>query len=274
MWRPANAELVVVGDVTEAELRPLLARTLGGWTRGQRAPALPPRPPAAPHRTIYVEKPGSSQSVLLLGSPGLERRSPDYVAATVLFQLLGGGTNSRLFRTLREEKGYTYGLGAGADARRLGGVAVVHGSVKAEVTGPALKELLVQLGRLRDEPVPPAELEDAKEGIVRSLPAGFATVGEIAGRLSDLVVHGLPDGYWNTYADAVHEVSPADVQRVARRYLDPERSTLVLVGPPGVPASQLADLPLGPVERRPPPGPALLPRKRSPAAKPAAASAP
>jgi predicted Zn-dependent peptidase len=273
LWRPANAELVVVGDVTEAELQPLLDRTLGAWKAGKRAPALPARPPAAPHQTIVVEKPGASQSFLLLGSPGIDRRSPDYVAATVLFELLGGGTNSRLFRTLREEKGYTYGMGAGMDARRLAGGGVVHGYVKAEVTGPALSELLAQLRLLRDEPVGAAELADAEEGIVRSLPSAFATVEDVAGRLADLVVHGLPDDYWSGYGDAVQRVTPGDVQRVARQFLDPARITLVVVGPPGVDAAQLRDLPLGPVERRPQPAPGLLPRKRSPAT-PAASATP
>jgi hypothetical protein len=97
-------------------------------------------------------------------------------------------------------------------------------------------------------------------------------VEDIAGRVADLVVHSLPDDYWNTYAGAVERVTPDDLQRVARRYLDPDRTTLVLVTPPGVAAAQLTGLPLGTVERRPPPGPAQLPRKRAPATKPAATS--
>jgi predicted Zn-dependent peptidase len=125
---------------------------------------------------------------------------------------------------------------------------VVRGSVKAEVTGAAIRDLLDQLARMRDEPVPAAELEEAKAGMVRSLPSGFATVGEIAAHLGELAVHGLPDDYWNGYAREVEKVTAADVQRVARQVLDPEHLTLVLVGAPGVVRPQLANLGIGPVQ--------------------------
>jgi predicted Zn-dependent peptidase len=261
-WRAANAELVVVGGVTETELRPMLERTLGSWRAGVRAPPLRTGPPAAPHRTVLVDKPDAPQAFVLLGMPGLDRSSPDFVAARVMFEVLGGGTSSRLFRKLREEKGYTYGMGASADARRSGGASVLRGSVKADVTGAALRELLGEIERLRREEVPAPELEDAKNGIVRSLPAEFATVGEIAGRVAELLVYGLPDDYWNRFADEVRAVTAADVLRAAERYLDPSRTTLVLVGAPAVVEPQLAGLPLGKVEVRPPPG-SVTPRSSS-----------
>ena len=261
-WVPANGELVVVGDVTEAEVRPLLERSLGSWARGERAPPLPARAPAAPHRTLIVDKPGAPQAYLVLGAPGLDRRSPDYVAASVMLEVLGGGSNSRLFRTLREEKGYTYGIYAGADARRLAGASMIRGNVRANVTGPAIHDLLAELSRMRDEPVPEAELSEAKAGLVRSLPAEFATAAGIAGHLGELAVHGLPDNYWNGYAREVEGVSAADVQRAARRYLAPGRTTLVLVGAKEIVRPQLAGLPLGPVELHREVNPPL-PRKRT-----------
>ena len=208
--------------------------------------------------------------------------------------MLGGGMSSRLFRLLREEKGYTYGMGAGADARRLGGVSVVHGSVKADVTGAALSDLLGELRRMRQEPVPAQELEDAKGALVLSLPAVFSSVGGIAAQLAELVVYRLPDDYWNGYADQVGKVTAEDVRQMAERYMDPARATLVLVGTPSVVKPQLERLELGVLEVRPPPGeekpaarparptrktperaPGLLPRKAArPAPVPARAPAP
>ncbi len=252
-WRPEGAELVVVGDVTESELRPLLDATLGKWKKGGRIPALAPTPPAAPKRTILIEKRDAPQAYLLLGMPGLRRSSEDYVPATVAFQVLGGGMSSRLFKNLREEKGYTYGVYARSDARKLSGVSFVVGSVKAEVTGAALKEILGELRRLREEPVSVAELDDAKNALVLSLPSDFATTGSIAGHLADLAVHGLPDDYWNRYADLVRKVTADDVRRAAERYLDPAKLTVVMVATPGVVKPQLADLPLGPIDIRPVP---------------------
>jgi len=249
-FHPGSAELVVVGDVSEAELRPMLERTLGGWKAGGKGVALSGKPPASPLRTILVKKPGAPQTFLLLGLPGYERASPDLVPGSVLFQVLGGGLSSRLFRNLREEKGWTYGLGARGDARKLAGASVLGGSVKADVTGASLEEILEELRRLRDEPVPEAELADARDALVLSLPADFATSGAIAARLADLALYGLPDDYWSRYADLVRKVTAADVQRVARAYLDPARLTVVMVGDPGAVPSQLADLPLGPLEQR------------------------
>lgn len=248
LWRPANAQLVVVGDVTEAELRPLLEKTLGSWPAGQVAPPLPRRAPASPHKTVLIDKPGASQSYLLLGMPGVERRSDDYVTVSVLREVLGGGMTSRLYQKLREEKGYTYGINAGADARRLAGANLVAGSVEAQFTGPALTDVMDVLERLRAEPIPPDELAEAKEGIARSLPAMFSTVSGIAGQVGSLAVHGLPDDYWDDFARRVREVSAADVQRVAQKYLDVRRVTLVVVGPKPVVQEQLAAAPIGKLE--------------------------
>ncbi|HYG70559.1 MAG TPA: pitrilysin family protein, partial [Anaeromyxobacteraceae bacterium] len=261
-WVPANAELVVVGDVAEGELRAALERTLGRWKKGAPAPVTADRPPAAPKKVVLIEKEDAPQAYVLLGMPGLQRSSPDYVPAAVAFHILGGGSSSRLFRTLREEKGYTYGIYASGEARKLAGASVIAGNVKAEVTGAALRDLLAEVEKVRTTPPTPAELEDAKNALVLGLPAGFATAGGIAGHLAELVVHGLPDDYWNRFADEVRKVTADDVVRVAQRYLDPARLTTVMVAEPDVVKAQLADLPLGPVEVRPSPAaaPARAPR--------------
>jgi len=251
-WRPGNAELVVVGDVTREALEPLLARALAGWGGKAPPPSLPEGPARPAARTVLVEKKGAPQSFVLLGTPGFPRSDPDEAAAEVAFDILGGGTASRLFRHLREEKGYTYGISAHPESRRLGGVAVVAGSVKAEQTGEALKALLGELEELRERPVSEEELRGARDGIVRGLPADFATAGGTAGRLAESVVHGLPDDHWVRHAAAVQRVTAEDVRRAARRWLDVARLTAVLVADPAVVGPQLDGLPIGPVEVRAP----------------------
>jgi zinc protease len=258
-WRPGSAELVVVGDVAEGELVPLLQRTLGTWKPGPAVKPLQAAPAAAPKRTVLLEKADAPQAYLLLGMPGLQRSSDEFPAASVAFQILGGGMSSRLFRNLREDKGYTYGVYARGDSRRLAGASFVVGSVKAEVTGAAVKELLSEIGRLREQPVSDAELEDAKNALVLGLPADFATAGGIAHRLAELAIYGLPDDYWNRYADLVRKVTPDDVRRFAAARLDPAKLTIVLVGSPQSVKPQLADLPVGPIEVRPAPASAPMP---------------
>ena len=249
-WRPGNAELVVVGDVTRAEVEPRLARALGGWTgAAPERPVFPP-PAALQTRTVLVEKKGAPQTFLILGTPGFARSDPSFPAAAVAFQILGGGQASRLFRHLREEKGYTYGMSARPEARKLGGTGIVGGSVKADQTGEALRALLGELEDIRERPVTPQELQTAKDGIILGLPSEFATSGAIAGKLAEAVVHGLPDDYWPRYAEAIRKVTAEDVRRTARAWLDTSRIDAVMVGDPAVVRPQLAGLPLAPVEQR------------------------
>ena len=249
-WRPGASELVVVGDVDEPTLRPLLEKAFAGW-----AGRAPPRPAAAERpegalRSVLVEKSPAPQTFLILGMPGMARGSPDYVPAQVLFHVLGGGSASRLFRELREKKGYTYGLSARESAQRLAGVSYLGGSVRADATAQAIRDLLAEVEALRATPVPEGELADAKGGITLALPAEFATTAGIAGKLADQVVYGLPDDWWSRYPAEVRAVSAADAQRVAKRYLDPAGLVTVLVGDPAVVKPQLSALPIGPVEVR------------------------
>lgn len=251
-WRPGAAELVVVGDVDAASLRAELTKAFAGWTGPEPLRPLPPEAPAPVRRAVLVEKPKASQTFLILGMPGISRNDPDLVPAQVLFQVLGGGSSSRLFRDLREDKGYTYGLAARESAQKLGGVSYLGGGVRADATGQAIRDLLGQVRTLRDVPVPEAELADSRDGIIRSLPGDFATAAGIAGRLAEQVVYALPDDWWASYPARLRAVSAADLTRVARRLLDEGKLTTVLVGDPEAVKPQLDGLPLGEVEVRKP----------------------
>jgi predicted Zn-dependent peptidase len=252
-WRPGAAELVVVGDVEEAPLRAMLEKALAGWS-GREPPApLPAQPPYPVRRAVLIEKPGAPQTFLILGMPGIARKDPDFVATQVLFRILGGGSSSRLFRNLREDKGYTYGMWARESAQRLGGVSYLGGSVRADATGQAVRDLLAEVEALRSSRVPEDELADAKNAIALALPAEFSSVSGIAGKLAEAVVHGLPDDWWARYPAAIQAVGAADVERVARRWLDTAQLLTVMVGDAAVVRPQLDGLPIGKVEERPSP---------------------
>ncbi len=263
-WRPSVSELVVVGEVGEADLKAKLEKALAGW-KGGPPPATKAFVAAAPRRrTLLIEKRGPApQAYVMMGMPGLERSSPDYVAAEVAFQVLGGGTASRLFRELREKEGYTYGIYARGESRKLGGSSLIVGSVKADVTGAATKALLQQIALLREEPVPADELAVARNSLLLSLPADFAVSSGIAGKLAEEVVYGLPDDYWDGYAAQLANVSAEDVQRVAQKYLDPAKLTTVMVCNPKAVKPQLQGLPLGPVQVRAAPAPGAPPARAS-----------
>jgi zinc protease len=269
-WRPNVSELVVVGDVSAGDLRAKLEGALAGW-KGKAAPSPAAAAGAKPSRlrTLILAKRGAPQAYVLMGMPGLPRSSPDYAAAEVAFEILGGGTASRIFRDLREKHGYTYGMYSRVEARRLGGASLVVGSLKAGVTGVALKALLQHIADLHEKPVSEAELDVARNSLLLSLPADFATASGIAGKLGEEVVYGLPDDYWDGFAARVAQVSAEDVRRVAGRYLDTSKLTTVLLCDAAAVRPQLEGLPLGTIEvRRAAPAPAVpRPVEAEPAAK-------
>jgi predicted Zn-dependent peptidase len=230
-YRPNGARLLVVGDVTLEEARRLVAPRFGGWARGDVPAATAAAAPAPAPRAIYlIDKPGAAQSVVRIGHVGPARDTPDYFALQVLNTILGGAFTSRLNQNLRETHGYTYGAGSAFSLRRVGGPFVAQASVVTAKTDSSLIEFLKELRRIRDEAVPAAELEKAKQYLSLGLPGDFETTAGAAFRFRDLLIYGLPLDYYAGYIDRINAVTAADVQRVARRYIDPDRFDIVIVG--------------------------------------------
>jgi len=231
-YRPNGARILVVGDVTLAQARRLIAARFGGWERGD-VPAFP-SPAAAPPtaaRTVYlIDKPGAAQSVVRIGHLGPVRTTPDWFALEVLNTILGGAFTSRLNQNLRETRGYTYGAFSQFVPRRLSGAFVALASVVTAKTDSSLIEFLKELRRIRDETVAPAELAKAKAYLTLGLPGNFETTGGAAARFRELLSLGLPLDYYDRYVDRINAVTAADVQRVARQYIDPDRFDIVVVG--------------------------------------------
>jgi zinc protease len=229
---PGRAALIVAGDVAAAEVVGLAERLFGDWTGASAAanPAIDDTPALDRRLVRVVHRPGSVQSEIRIGHPGLPRRHPDYHALSVMGAILGGLFNSRLNMNLREEKGYTYGASAGFDMRRARGPFTARAAVNTEVTVPAIHEFLVELDRIREAPVTDAELRAARDFLVGVFPLRFETPGPVAGSLAGLFVHDLPDDELDRYRGAIEAVSADDVQRVARAHIRPEVAAIVLVG--------------------------------------------
>jgi len=230
-YRPNAARLLVVGDVTLVEVRRLLAARLGAWEQGP-VPAVPEATPPVPAaRTVYlVDKPGAAQSVIRIGHVGVARTTPDYFALQVLNTILGGAFTSRLNQNLRETHGYTYGAFSQFSAGRMAGPFVASASVVTAKTDSSLLEFLKELRRIRDESVPDAELAKAKAYITLGLPGDFETTAGAASKFRELLVYDLPLDYFDHYVARINAVTAADVQRVARQYIDPDHFDIVVVG--------------------------------------------
>lgn len=250
-YRPNAARLLFVGDVTLAEARRLAARRFGAWDRAVvPTPAMLEPPPPAPRTFYLVDKPGAAQSVVLIGHVGVPRNSPDYFAIQVMNTILGGSFTSRLNTNLRETRGYTYGAGSSFAARRLPGPFTARASVVTAKTDSSLIEFLKELRRIRDSVVPDEELVKAKQYIVLGLPRDFETTSGTAQRLLDLLTNDLPLDWYGTYVERINAVTAAEVQRVARRYIQPDHFAIVVVGDRRLIEAEVRALGEGPISPR------------------------
>jgi zinc protease len=230
-YGPESAALVVGGDVDPDAVVAMAARLFGDWTGG-RADSVPPDDTGAVAERFIrvVHRPGSVQSEIRIGHPGVRRRHPDYHRLSVMSMILGGLFNSRLMTNLREEKGYTYGAYAGFDLRRSAGPFSARAAVNTEVTVPSIQEFLAELERIRESEVTDAELRAARNYLVGVFPLRFETPGPVVGSLAGLFVHDLPDDELANYRPLIEAVTAEDVLRVAREQIHPDRCAIVLVG--------------------------------------------
>jgi zinc protease len=231
-YKPNNATLIVVGSFDKAALKTKLESAFAGW-KGAEVSAKSLGTPASLEKAgIYlVDRPNSAQSVVAIGQVGVDRMNPDYYAISVMNRILGGGFTSRINMNLREDKGYTYGARSSFTFRRGAGPFQAGGDIQTAVTKEAIAEFMKELNGIRGGiPVTQKELDYNKQGLIRSYPAGFETVGAISGQLANLVVYGLPDTYFNDYIAKVNAVTVDDVNRVAKQYLDPSKMAIVIVG--------------------------------------------
>jgi zinc protease len=182
--------------------------------------------------TVYlVDKPAAAQSYLSVGEVGVSRKTDDYVPLTVMNAIVGGQFSSRINLNLREDKGFSYGARSGFQFRLGPGPFTAGGSVQTDVTKEALAELVKELTDVTGpRTITDKELAFAKDRIVRGFPGEFETTSDVADTLTQLVLFDLPADEFTTYQARVSAVTKADVDRVARKYLHPDKMSIVVVG--------------------------------------------
>ncbi len=220
--RPGGALLVVAGDITLAQARELATSAFGTW-RGA-APASAPFPAAPAKRAtdiLLVNRPGSVQSNIIIGNTTFLPTDTGYYAARIAAHVLGGGTDSRLFMILREQKSWTYGSYASLRRNRGLGYWQATFQGRTEVSDSALAELLHQIDRIRTETIPDSELVAAKGFLVGSFPLTIETPRQIAGVVTTARLLGLGSDYLQRYRERLASVggtrARAAAQRVFRR---------------------------------------------------------
>jgi zinc protease len=247
-YRPANAVLIVAGDVTAETIVPQLEKALGGWkgAAGAKPPAAGDAAQLTARKIYLIDKPGAAQSQIRLGWIGVARSTPDYFALRVLNTILGEAFTSRLNNNLREVHGYAYGASSRFDMRLSAGAFFAAAGVQTDKTAEALKEFFNELTRIH-ELAPAAEVDKAKNYLALQMPRNFETTRGTANALAQAYVYDLPADYYTTYSDRVRAVTPADVKRAADKYIQPDKFAVVIVGDRKVIEPGLKALNLGPI---------------------------
>ena len=231
---PSGELAGISGDITPKDAVAKLEKALAGWKGGpvEEDRAAHGRAHRRKRRSTWSRGPVPCRPALMLANRAIERTNPDYIACMVMNQVLGSGPAARLFRIIREEKGYTYGVSSGFTATRVPATSSAREhSVRTEVTEPALADLLKEFQEIRDVPVPErwnwpvpsAPWWPASRSVWR-IPRGCSQ------RWMQQREYGLPEDYWDTYAEKIMAMTAADVQRVAKKYVPLDNVQIIAVG--------------------------------------------
>lgn len=231
-WKPNNAYLVFVGDITPADAKKLSNQYFGGWKRGAvPSPSYKTPQPPAQTTVAIVDRPSSVQSVIQLAEPlVLKPGSPDVIPATVMNNILGGGFSGRLFANLREKHAFTYGAYSNLNVNRLISNFSASASVRNEKTDSAIAAFFYEFNRIRTEPLTAAEVSRMKNYLSGSFARSLESPATIANFALSIAMNKLPADYYQNYLKNLAAVSPTQVQEMAKKYIQPANMWVIIVG--------------------------------------------
>jgi zinc protease len=231
-FKPNQATLVIVGDITLNQIRPKLEQLFRGWQRGT-IPSKNIATVAQPARQLVylLDRPGSMQSVIFAGHLAPPKANPDEIAIEALNTVLGGAFTSRVNMNLREDKHWSYGAQTAIPDARGQRLFFVIAPVQADKTKESVAEVAKELRGIRAErPVTTDELAQAQNTQTLTLPGEWETMNAVAFSLSNIVRFGLPDTFYDTYADRVRALTVRDMAAVAPKLVQPDHAVWVVVG--------------------------------------------
>jgi zinc protease len=230
-FAPNIACLAIVGDVKTAEILPKIEKAFGGWARKDVPERKTSSLPKLSGTTIHlVDRPGSVQSNIIVTHLAPPRKFPHLPEVNVLNSTLGGGFSGRLFQNLREVHGYTYGSSSAFGYNVEAGYFQATAETRNEVTAAAIKEILNEIKRIREQPIPPEELDLQRQYNVGNYLLSLEQAARVATRVQDIWFYDLPGDFYKTYAKRMSDVTPVVAQDLAKKYLHPDNLAIVVVG--------------------------------------------
>lgn len=232
-YQPGNTLFGAIGDFRTEAMRAQIAKQFGTWqgaAESSAAASATKLAPAPAAKITLVDRPDSVQTYLLAADRTIPRNDPDYYALVVMNQVLGGGPQARLFLDLREEHSYTYGAYSGLSAEIYPGYWIANAAVRTPVTDGSMERFAFEFNKIRDEPVPAAELDDARRAIVAGFALSLERPAELLNNILQVQHFGLAADYWDKYPDRIAAVDAAQVQAAAKKYIDLNRIQWIAVG--------------------------------------------
>lgn len=225
----ARTHLYIAGQFDTAKVKAAIEKTFGNWKKGPEPIRDVPRV-AGKKSFDLIDRPGSPQSTIYLGMPAMSPSDPDFIKFTVLDSLLGSSFGSRITSNIRENKGYTYSPNSFIWNRYKTGYWIENADVTTEHTGASIKEILFEIERLKNEPVPAAELQGIKNYLVGIYVLQNSSRAGVIGQLENVNYNELPGDYISTYIQKLSAVTAADIAEMAKKYLVTDKMAIVVVG--------------------------------------------
>lgn len=219
----------VAGKFDQKAVEEAVKASLGTWDKGKES-FYPVAEPVTGASVSIIDRPDAPQSTIMMGLPILDPSHPDWVALSVTNSLLGGSFGSRITKNIREDKGYTYSPRSSVSTNYKSAVWYESADVTTADTGPSLREITKEIYLLQDETPSAEELEGIQNYNAGIFVLQNSTPRGIIGQMVTMDIHELEDTYLTDYVKKIYEVTPEKVQEITKKYIDPEKMTLVLVG--------------------------------------------
>lgn len=231
-FAPENAYLAIIGDVDFEEAKKLVKKNFSNWNSKQLPEAkLPEVKNVETTQINFLDMPNAVQSqIAVVNTVKLKKNNPDYFPALIANQILGGGSDTRLFNNLREDKGYTYAAYSSLGNDKYVAAFTATAQVRNEVTDSAVVAFLDEIYRIRNEKVSEKELQNAKNKYVGNFVLSLEQPSTVANYALEIETEDLPDNFYETYLQKINDVSIEDVQRVAQKYFKIDEARIVIAG--------------------------------------------
>ncbi|ULQ54939.1 insulinase family protein [Flavihumibacter rivuli] len=224
-----RTSIYVAGNFDAAAVNTAVSQSLGNWAKGP-AISYPPVKANKSSELVIIDRPNAPQSTLFLGTPVPDVSSPEFTQMEITNSLLGGSFGSRITRNIREDKGYTYSPYSAVMERQSNAVWYEKADVTSESTGASLFEISKEIRGLQAAPPPAEELKGIQNYEAGSFVLTNSSADGIIEQLNYMDMFGLKETYLTNRIKNLYSVTPAQVQNMARKYLNYEDMTLVIVG--------------------------------------------